>query len=123
MDSHGYPDDKELEAIETWEMDWTGEGFRPLMDYVKSLNWEAYGSWEQVGDMFRLATGGWSGNESIICALEKNFMFQAFCAEAWRKGGLYIFDVRKTDGNRQVRDPQTPVMMNSPIFLDIKEYI
>jgi len=41
----------------------------------------------------RLATGGWSGNESIIAALEKNPIVQAFCWYMSARGGLHIYQL------------------------------
>jgi hypothetical protein len=43
--------------------------------------------------MFKLITGGWSGNESIIGALEENRLFWCMCHTAWERGGLFKFEV------------------------------
>lgn len=41
--------------------------------------------------ILRLATGGWSGNESIIGALQKNWLWWAMCWQSSHHGGLYFF--------------------------------
>ncbi len=87
MDSDGYPDDAELTCIREWRddrFDWRG-----LMAFIRPL-WRN-GYWKQQGPLYRLATGGWSGNESIIWALRANSVFwgTAFISEV--TGGLYWF--------------------------------
>jgi hypothetical protein len=110
LGDEGYPTEQELQRIRAWPMD----DFRALMAYIKP-RWEHYGSFDQRGDRFRLATGGWSGNESIIDALEGNWMFQTLCPESWRTGGLYIYDVQQWDDNPEegkrlrLRDAATPL--------------
>lgn len=48
------------------------------------------------GDLyFRFATGGWSGNEELISAFEKNRVCWAFTWCASTRGGLHIFRVTK----------------------------
>lgn len=112
LGDNGYPHEIELQRIRTWPMD----DFRALMEYVR-LRWKYadMGGWRQRGDRFRLATGGWSGNESLIGALESNWGFRALCGLSWHRGGLYFFDVREWDDNPdkgkrvQVTSPETPL--------------
>ncbi len=40
----------------------------------------------------RFATGGWSGNESIIGALNRNVMVRALCWRVSARGGLHIYE-------------------------------
>ena len=119
LGDNGYPHEDELRRIREWP--WEG-GFRGLMEYVR-LRW-AYadnGYWTQQGDRFRIATAGWSGNESLIGAMEDNWMFQSLCAVSWHKGGLYIYDVQEWDDNpdkgkrRLLRDPATPLDENRSV--------
>ena len=45
------------------------------------------------GDEFlRLATGGWSGNESLISAMFENTLLRAFTWRLSSRGGLHIFE-------------------------------
>lgn len=107
----GYPHESELQRIREWPWE---EGWRGLMAYVRR-RWQYAdaGYWEQQGDRFRIATAGWSGNESLVGAMEQNWMFQSICAVAWHRGGEYVYDVKEwadVDGKRQlVRDPATPL--------------
>ena len=90
MDADGYPDEDELTRISEWhndQFDWSGlmAFIRPLWRYAED------GYWKQQGSLYRLATGGWSGNEAIIAALRANPLFwgAAFISEV--TGGLYWF--------------------------------
>lgn len=58
-------------------------------DEVKPLIWM-----EQDCKWYRLASAGWSGNEMIISALEKNPIVQALCWYMSARGGLHIYQVR-----------------------------
>jgi len=40
-----------------------------------------------------LSTGGWSGNEDIIRALKKNFIFWSMYWQMNRRGGHYQFKI------------------------------
>lgn len=44
-------------------------------------------------DWFRFATGGWSGNESIISALKRNPLATGLCWKLSASGGLHIYGV------------------------------
>jgi hypothetical protein len=57
-----------------------------------------YGSFKLTGKKvlkLRLATGGWSGNEDIVCSLQdtNENMFWACFWEKSKRGGLYIFRI------------------------------
>jgi len=97
-----YPTEKQLETIRNWNFE---KGFKSLAKYVESLWWTP--SWGfklsrgkthlfsyQVIKL-QLHTGGWSGNESIISALQQNLMFWSLCFYMEITGGHYWFDIRK----------------------------
>jgi len=87
MDSDGYPDDLELQRIREWSV----EDFTGLMEFVRALwKWNDWG-WSLKGNKYDISTGGWSGNESLISALEGNMMFWMMCWHQSRRGGHYIF--------------------------------
>jgi hypothetical protein len=96
-----YPTDLELETIEKWECKNT-QGFIDLVEFVISIWWCQYGvSWTKkkvkakYGNdyyKFNISTGGWSGNESIISSLQRNF-FYPFCFYSHFTGGHYEFHI------------------------------
>jgi len=89
-----YPTEQELEKIEKWPHN----DFRGLMDFIHDI-WE-FAEWgwseKKLKDAieYDISTGGWSGNEDIIRALEKNPLFWTMCWEQSRRGGYYIFHVK-----------------------------
>jgi len=89
-----YPTEQELEKIEKWPHN----NFIGLMNFICGI-WE-FGEWgwseKKLKDAIKydISTGGWSGNEDIIRALEQNHLFWAMCWVQSRKGGHYIFHVR-----------------------------
>ena len=88
MDENGYPDDDELEKIRNWPPD---NNFEGLMDYVKRLwHWPEY--FKQDGaKKYTLVTGGWSGNEDLIEALNSNYLFWILWWESSTRGGKHVF--------------------------------
>ena len=100
-----YPTQSELRRIRTWPME---DGYRELMAYVRGI-WEyADWGWRETGRRpaevakwkhkpgqryYDISTGGWSGNEDIMGALERNWMFMSLCFERHRVGGHYLFVV------------------------------
>jgi len=82
-----YLTDEELETITNWSYD----DFYGLMQYVRERWYLDDWGWTQEGNKFYLSTGGWSGNEDIISALKKNFLFWSRCWECSRRGGHYEF--------------------------------
>ena len=87
-----YPTDDELVKIRNWPKDWPA-----LMAYVKKIWWMADWGWhaeeEKDKTIYKISTGGWSGNEEIIDALKHNWFFWSACWESMRKGGHYVFEV------------------------------
>jgi hypothetical protein len=98
----GYPDSKELEIIEKWE---THDVFG-LFDFIESI-W-AYSDWGYVKKwgkdhihndhclFIELHTAGWSGNESIIEALQKNQYLMMMFYSKWERGGHFYFEIVPT---------------------------
>lgn len=94
MDDDGYPDEEDLQQVRDHA------GFQPedacaLLEQVRSLwHWPNYATVTQVGDKLRheFCTGGWSGNESLIAALEDNTMFWLRWWQLSERGGRYVFE-------------------------------
>jgi hypothetical protein len=103
LDEDGYPSDAALEIVRIWPFD--GD-IREWFDFIKSSIWWA-SDWgwhqgEQPHDYdadkkvyrYSISTGGWSGNESIIRAMESNSMMWHLHWVQSRRGGHYIFELR-----------------------------
>ena len=111
MDKDGYPTPEELDSITWWRSGYGPTGnpsFRDLMEYIEE-RWKwadaGYWTWTKGADpassdstkksiAFRISTGGWSGNEDIIQAMESNIVFWATCWVSSRRGGHYEFEVK-----------------------------
>lgn len=92
MTPQGYPDEQELAKIR----DWPWKDYEGLMTFVRERwKYAEYGYWRQRGHLYRLSTGGWSGNEDIIEALDHNLMFESLCWVSSRRGGRHTFDLRR----------------------------
>lgn len=90
VDTNGYPTTRELNKIKKWDY----HDFVGLMEYVEHLwRYSDCGYWRRRGRTYRISTGGWSGNESIIAALIANRMFWAMCWCRSARGGHYVFHV------------------------------
>jgi hypothetical protein len=100
MDADGYPTDDELEAIRNVE---AGD-FRGMVEAIKPAWWMPDFGFDDRGDELHLSTGGWSGNESVIEAMQDaaNDIWWMFHWYQSRRGGHYIF-------TKQGREPkETP---------------
>lgn len=103
VDDDGYPTDAALELIEAWHWtDCTG-----LFEFIKEIWHLRTWGWTEGdakdldkhhddydkdgGKLYFISTGGWSGNESIIRALQSNTMAWALTWVQSRRGGHYIF--------------------------------
>lgn len=93
MDSDGYPDEEELERIAKWPV-WDVEG---LIDELKELWWhpELVRRSGPNNEHLELVTGGWSGNEDLIRALNSNIVFYNVCWELSRRGGYHLYDLSR----------------------------
>lgn len=110
LGSEGYPHDIELQRIETWPVDGKLGELIKLMDYVKARHiypqyWkerdiEEYG---QPHREYEVSTGGWSGNEDLIIALEKNTWFSIIAPWSWRRGGHYVYRIPLEKNDDQAR--------------------
>ena len=99
--SQDYPTDEDLKLIEEWDYN----DFETLAKFVQSI-WYHGEDYARLDDwkkdefkreyrMFTLITGGWSGNEDIVCALNNNQMFGMLCWHTSSRGGLHIYHIKK----------------------------
>lgn len=80
LDNDGYPTDKSLEQIKNFK-----GGHGELLEEIAFL-FETYGKCEAEGNTWKVATGGWSGCESVIFALQENRLFWAVCWKLSMRG-------------------------------------
>ena len=107
LDEDGYPTEAVLDIIKNWQHE---KGWTELLAFVREL-WAYTEFWREeknvttidlknykvVADVYHVSTAGWSGNESIIMALQENWMFWTFCWEQSNRGGHYIFHVKNNE--------------------------
>lgn len=99
FDKHGYPTSQTLRKIQHWKFE---DGYLGLMEYIqKAWYWTDFVSSTPAKDNFgrdvieyKLVTGGWSGNEDIITAMEYNHLFYALCWKESHRGGKHIYEIR-----------------------------
>lgn len=99
FDEDGYPSEESLWIIENWTYELpTIELFDFIRSlwYLRSFGWHEFIN-ENGKQEYNLSTAGWSGNESIINALEKNWLVWDEAWEQSRRGGHYIFEVDKDE--------------------------
>ena len=101
FDRDGYPTEETLERIRTWPID-TAADMHAAMDFAGRA-WSYPDRWVRTEEadpyfptlppkrVYRFSTGGWSGNESIVAAIEQNPLLQALGAYSWKRGGHYEY--------------------------------
>jgi hypothetical protein len=97
FDCHGYPTDYTLKTITEWtSKEWSHEDFAEFMAYVQQC-WRYQPEYfeEREPGKWYVSTGGWSGNESIIGAMRRNFIFWSLHWVVHRRGGHFQFEARR----------------------------
>ena len=91
--SRDYPTEEEVARVAKFKFN-SPNSFTEFMTYVKAIGkyWpqESF-VWTQRGRTFSISTGGWSGNEAILDAMERNMIFWMVCWQSHRRGGHYQF--------------------------------
>lgn len=85
----GYPTEEELRIIREWDL--STQPVSKLLDYIEPL-WTYPDRFQRTKHRLYLSTGGWSGNESLVEALEKTPMFWVLYWQKSQRGGHYWFD-------------------------------
>ena len=85
----GYPTEEVLSRITAWSVK---DDVFALLKAVAPL-FEGYGRCEYNTDkqLWEVATGGWSGCEDVVQALQQNTLFWSLCWQLSRRGGYYEF--------------------------------
>jgi hypothetical protein len=83
-----YPSQEQIAAIIAWPY----SDYKGLLEFCKSIwHWSDWAT--SRGNSYRFATGGWSGNEDIIDAMQQNHIFWMECRESSHRGGLFKFKI------------------------------
>jgi hypothetical protein len=94
LTADGYPTEWLLNRIRSWH--YSEGGFERLLRYIPSV-WRYGADYFKVpthpSESYIVSTGGWSGNEDIIEALQQNIMFWNVCWQNSSAGGHYVFRV------------------------------
>lgn len=91
-DKDRYPTEEELNIVKNWDC----KDPKGLVDYIESIWWMADWGFKLTGKKvlkLELHTGGWSGNEDIIDALQNTFLWWLYWEKSVR-GGHYYFVIR-----------------------------
>lgn len=99
LDDDGYPTEAALKVVELWHWNDSVGWFEFIKSiwHLASWGWsegEVDHDWDKGEKVYRytISTAGWSGNESIIRAMESNNMFWHTTWVQSRRGGHYIFE-------------------------------
>lgn len=90
LDDDGYPTDEALKRV----AEWPWRDVAGMLEFVRGL-WQWPNFWTQEGDSLQISTGGWSGNESLIAAMQRNIGFWKTCWYRSTRGGHYEFDLSR----------------------------
>lgn len=93
-DESGYPIDDELARLKAWPL----RDARGFLEYAQSLWWAQDWGWPELEGV--ASTGGWSGNEDIIEAMQEaqEGMLWHQVWEQTRRGGHYTFSLKNAVG-------------------------
>lgn len=108
LDEDGYPTEEALDIIANWwiapdgKFDYT-KTFPELMEFIKTLWYAPDYGWQEkeepheiwskkIVKRWYISTGGWSGNEDIIRAMQKADWGWTLNWVQSRRGGHYIFE-------------------------------
>ena len=99
VDDDGYPTDQTLAEIEVYGGDLL-EFFAGLYKvwHLASWGWHEGRGKGLLGEWvrrFHISTAGWSGNESLVEAMRKNYFLWHYAWVQERVGGHFIFEVKK----------------------------
>jgi hypothetical protein len=102
-DRDGYPTEAEVERVKAWEVR-NARDAAALLRYLRTIWWNAdWGFPEEASEVkdilghpalqWSISTGGWSGNEELVGAMQVNQMFWMVAWFSSRRGGHYQFQL------------------------------
>jgi hypothetical protein len=104
LDDDGYPTDAAHTIVELWPWE-DKQGWFTFIEsiwHLKSWGWHEGTTphdWDKERQVYQynISTAGWSGNEGLIHAMEKNTWLWTTTWVQSRRGGHYIFEVELDD--------------------------
>lgn len=104
LDGDGYPTEHCFEVIRAWHWSDAEDCFQFIRNFWQFSNYwrEDYVDEDEYNKVkfdkprhrYYISTAGWSGNESLIRALQENQMLWNLNWVQSRRGGHYIFELR-----------------------------
>jgi len=101
LDEDGYPTEAAHDKIASWDYN----DDRAWFNFIKSLWTFADWGWHESEDRheyisgvyvikYKISTGGWSGNESLIRSMQQNNILWNDTWVQSRRGGHHIFEIK-----------------------------
>ena len=106
LDEDGYPTNEALDKISQWDYNdlqgWMN--FIESLWHLKPMVWYSEHKFDEDCNHwyteYRVSTGGWSGNESIIHAMQENKLCWHFVWYSTRRGGHYVFRIEEENESK-----------------------
>ena len=103
LDDEGYPTDAALDVIRLWHWSDAKGWFKFIENIWHLAGWgwreadepDEYRRDKRMVHRYHVSTAGWSGNESIIRAMQENEMMWWLNWVQSRRGGHYIFELKE----------------------------
>lgn len=102
LDADSYPTEGTLKALREWGVQGHAD-CKAILEWIRPVWAYAHAGYFAVDEeyngeipvlVYRLSTAGWSGNESLIDALQDNKFFWFRCWLSHKRGGHYEFEIR-----------------------------
>jgi hypothetical protein len=96
LDEDGYPTSETLERISNWDHN-DSQGWFKFIEGIwhhAVFGWREYQEPDTEYKVYQISTCGWSGNESIITAMEDNYILWSLWWYSSTRGGHYLFKNR-----------------------------
>jgi hypothetical protein len=91
-----YPTDEELRLISNWSVKDITEWFAFVQSLWALTDWKIEDVVDDILERpvtrYTISTGGWSGNEELIGAMQRNWLLWSLTWVQSRRGGQYIFE-------------------------------
>ena len=102
LDEAGYPTEAALDIVSKWHWSDCAGWFAFIETIWEYRDWGWRVDREVTPVEYMISTGGWSGNESIIGAMEANVILWSFTWVQSRRGGHYLFEGREFESSEGI---------------------